>query len=83
MESARRSISHEDKTLIGLPFRVEDDIAALFGRGLVGATVEEAVGVGVVVALLAATTEVEAAELLLLLGFLVVVGKVVGFVSLM
>jgi len=62
---------------IGSPFRVEDDLATLFGCGLIGTSVEESVAVGVVVALLAAATEVEAAELLFL-GFLVVVGKVVG-----
>jgi hypothetical protein len=63
--------------LIDLPLRVEDDLAALFGRGLVGAAVEQAVSVRVEIALLAATTEVEAAEFFVL-GFLVVVGEVVG-----
>jgi hypothetical protein len=60
-----------------LPLRIEDDLAALFGCGLVGAAVEQGVAVGVEITLLAATTQVEAAELLVV-GFLVVVGKVVG-----
>jgi hypothetical protein len=63
--------------LISLPFRVENDLAALFGCGLVGAAVEQAIAVGVVVTLLAAAAEVEAAELLLL-GFFVVVSEMVG-----
>jgi hypothetical protein len=62
--------------LMRLPFRVEDDLAALFGRFLIGAAVEQAIAVGVEIALLAATTQVEAAELLVRL--LVVVGEVVG-----
>jgi hypothetical protein len=63
--------------LMRLPFRVEDDLAALFGRFLIGAAVEQAIAVGVEIALLAATTQVEAAELLVL-GLLVVVGEMVG-----
>ena len=62
--------------LANSPFRVEDNLAALFRSGLVGAAVEEGIAVAEGVALLAATTEVEAAELLL--GLLVVVGQVVG-----
>ena len=63
--------------LVRLPFRVEDDLAALFRGLLVGAAVKEGVAVGVPVARLAVTTEVEAAEFLVL-SLLVVVGKVVG-----
>jgi hypothetical protein len=58
--------------VLGLPFRVKNDLAAVVGRGLVGAAVEEIVAVAVALA------EVEAAELLLLLGVLVVVSQVVG-----
>jgi hypothetical protein len=65
------------KGLLNLPLGVEDDLAALLGRGLVGAAVEQAVAVRVEIALLAATTQVEAAELLVL-GLLVVVGEMVG-----
>jgi hypothetical protein len=63
--------------VIYLPLRVEDDLAALFRRLLVGGAVKQTIAVRVGVALvLVVTTEVEAAELLF--GFLVVVGKVVG-----
>ena len=63
--------------MIYLPLRVEDDLAALFRRLLVGGAVKQTIAVRVGVALvLVVTTEVEAAELLF--GFLVVVGKVVG-----
>jgi len=61
---------------IWLPFRVKNNLAALFRCGLVGAAIEEGVAVAESVAFLAAATEVEAAELLF--GFLVVVGQVVG-----
>ena len=64
--------------LYSSPFRVEYNLATLVGSDLIGAAVEQAVAVGVVVALLAATAEVEAAELLLLLGIFVVVSKMVG-----
>jgi hypothetical protein len=64
--------------LAHLSFRVEDDISALFGSGHIGAAIEETVAVEVVVALLAATAEVEAAKFLLL-GLLIVIGQVVGF----
>jgi hypothetical protein len=63
--------------VIYLPLRVEDDLAALFRRLLVGGAVKQAVAVNVGIALvLVVTTEIEAAELLF--GLLVVVGKVVG-----
>ena len=63
--------------MIYLPLRVEDDLAALFRRLLVGGAVKQTIAVRVGVALvLVVTTEVEAAELLF--GLLVVVGKVVG-----
>lgn len=57
---------------LDLPFRVEDDLATVFGRSLVGAAVEEAVAIAI------ARAEVKAAEVLLLLGVLVVVCQVVG-----
>jgi hypothetical protein len=57
---------------LGLPFRVEDNLAAALGRRLVGAAVKEAIAVAIGLA------EVEAAELLLLPGVLVVVGQMVG-----
>jgi hypothetical protein len=63
--------------LIDLPLGVEDDLAAVLGSGLVRTAVKQAVAVGEEVALLAVTTEVEAAKLLVL-GLLVVVGEVVG-----
>ena len=63
--------------MIYLPLRVEDDLAALFRRLLVGTAVEQPVAIRVGITLvLVVTTEVEAAELLF--GLLVVVGKVVG-----
>lgn len=65
-----------NKILVDLPFRVEDHLAALFGGNLVGAAVEKGVAVAIVVTLVAAAAEVEAAELLAL-GLLVVVRQVV------
>jgi hypothetical protein len=56
--------------LIDLPLGVEDDLAAVLGSGLVRTAVKQAVAVGEEVALLAVTTEVEAAKLLVL-GLLV------------
>jgi hypothetical protein len=61
---------------LNLPLGVEDDLAAVLGGGLVRGAVEQAVAVGEEV-VLAVTTEVETAELLIL-GLLIVVGEVVG-----
>jgi hypothetical protein len=79
VESVRRSLNQSRRQeYIGLPFRVEDDLAALFGRFLVGASIKQRVSVGVMISSVAAVTEVEAAELLWFLCLLVVVGQVVG-----
>lgn len=69
--SLDRSIIGLNTDWLDLPFRVEDYLATLVGGGLVGTAVEEAVAIAI------SRTEVEAAELLLLLGVLVVVGQVV------